>query len=256
MNVDDKFNQTQELLLGETDLRKYIQPIVQENSDMQKTLDKLKSDGLESEKYFVRELENKVISTKYKQIDLSFMEMDSEFNTQKNKIMLPKFTAYEFYGSNNYAIEFSKRNRGPGTDSKKLYISFQEFEGELELTKYWEKLLTNLGVKNFPNKDHRSITVLLNDKYNPQIDGTFKFSTQFIGLIPTEVKENVKQAQNYFDKKNIYLITETKPEEWNVEHITKDPLVVGMKNKRAYLIDHFDTTELEDLVKDTHTNLS
>ena len=55
-------------------------------------------------------------------------------------------------------------------------------------------------------------------------------------------------------KNDIYLIAETKPEELNVTSIRKgDPLVIGLiENKYAHLIDHFDCTPLENLVKDIY----
>ena len=198
----------------------------------------------------MRELENRLISMKYNLIDLSFLEMSSKVEIEKNEFIVPKFTAYEFYGSNNFKIGFRHLNKYA------IEIAWPLFDKKgPNLKKYLERMYKKEGFDLEDNGPHHS------SMRNPQCNFSFPLkedvilTANFTGLIPSEVKENVKKSLNYFGKKGIYLITETKPEQWNVKFITKDPLVIGMKNNQAYLIDHFNTTKLENLVKDTYTNL-
>ena len=65
------------------------------------------------------------------------------------------------------------------------------------------------------------------------------------GIIPIETKQRIKQAEQVFNE-DIYLIAETEPQNWNIKKYNKDPLVVGVNDKKCYFIDKFDTTILED----------
>ncbi len=53
-----------DLRLGDIDIGSYVKPISQEEANIEKMLSELKEANLESEKYFVRDLENRLISTK------------------------------------------------------------------------------------------------------------------------------------------------------------------------------------------------
>ena len=72
----------------------------------------------------------------------------------------------------------------------------------------------------------------------------------FNALIPQETKTKIKKARWDFSTYNLFFISETKPEEWNIEEgiKTMDPLVIGVKDDKCYLIDKFDTTPLEEYV--------
>jgi hypothetical protein len=72
----------------------------------------------------------------------------------------------------------------------------------------------------------------------------------FNGIIPERTRERIRVAAETFKKEDMYLIAEVKPEDWNVgDRITEDPLVVGVAGEKAHLIDHFETTPMEDYVR-------
>ncbi len=244
-----------DLRLGDIDIGSYVKPISQEEANIEKMLSELKEANLESEKYFVRDLENRLISTKYSPINLSFLEMSSKLKVNESKfkgeLTVPRFTVYDFYGSNEFSISFL------GDIPSTTTIKFPYFKN-LNLQKYFLKLYQNEGFD--VKKSHLSDSgIEINHKgkeRNSPYD-RIDIKTQFIGLIPSQIKENVNESKEYFDGNEIYLIMETRPEQWNVEFIANDPLIIGTKNDEAYLINHFNTTNLEnllkDLFKDNHT---
>jgi hypothetical protein len=70
---------------------------------------------------------------------------------------------------------------------------------------------------------------------------------EFTGIIPDDTQKKIRKAckSEMFDE--MYLIKEVPL--WNVEEVTKDPLIIGIKGEKAYIIDHFDCTDLESYVK-------
>lgn len=80
-------------------------------------------------------------------------------------------------------------------------------------------------------------------------DTDIQFAHKFIGLMPTKTKEKIKEVEKDFSK--IYLIKEC--ESWTSTVVTRDPIIVGMVGEQAYLIDHFDCTDMEKYVKDQFT---
>ncbi len=75
---------------------------------------------------------------------------------------------------------------------------------------------------------------------------------RFSGLIPEHIKQKIREARQDFGEK-IFIIAETHPSDWSLEESLPpprvDPLVVGIYNNVFYLIADFDTTELEQFVK-------
>jgi hypothetical protein len=78
------------------------------------------------------------------------------------------------------------------------------------------------------------------------------FSSEFKGMIPSTTKKKIEKATDEFARPDgtgydVYLIKECT--DWESKAITKDPLIVGVSGDQAYLIDHFDCTDLEKYVK-------
>lgn len=66
----------------------------------------------------------------------------------------------------------------------------------------------------------------------------------FSGLIPTDVKKDIIEANEIFDE--VFLVKEAK---WQIDIIEKDPLIIGMLDGEAYLVAHFDCTPFEYYAK-------
>jgi hypothetical protein len=81
----------------------------------------------------------------------------------------------------------------------------------------------------------------------------YVFSSSFYGILPEETKQEISEAREIIGK-NIFLITETTPSDWEMRRnpkprVVKDPLLVGVVGDKCYLIDHFDTTPVEDYAR-------
>ena len=76
----------------------------------------------------------------------------------------------------------------------------------------------------------------------------FNFTSQFYGFIPNDVREVIKKAKDYFDE--VYIVTEAEHKiELTTPNPTGDPLVIGILNKKAFLLDEFNCTPLENYAK-------
>lgn len=83
---------------------------------------------------------------------------------------------------------------------------------------------------------------------------TIKLSSRFVGIIPSDVKEKIRDAQSIFGE-NIFLIAEarwTKTATQPPPAIDRDPLVVGWDGADLWLIDVFDITPVEQAMINPH----
>jgi|SRR3989344_1223045 len=238
-------NETQTLMLGDVDIGQYVEiPNIadQRLENVKAKVKELKNNCLSSEIEIYNELCSEMISRDYPRIDLSFLEKSSQLKRDiaeriiKYKLpdlpTLPVFSVYPFYGSNKFSLELRSNNHTPNSSNEIPEIIKSKI---FKNCRYFGCITRSDGFQYFD--EHRYI-----------------FTSEFKGLIPQRVKEKVKRSLEHFNKNDIYLIAETKPEEWNVTSIRKgDPLVIGLiENKYAHLIDHFDCTPLENLVKDIY----
>jgi len=79
---------------------------------------------------------------------------------------------------------------------------------------------------------------------------TITLRANFAGFIPSQTRQMIRSLRpriwNRRGFSKICLVQEV--EEWNVAVVKADPLVVGIKNGVAYLVDRFDTTTFEEYV--------
>lgn len=88
--------------------------------------------------------------------------------------------------------------------------------------------------------------------FNFELDVSFRIQTKFNALIPTKVRKEIEEARKTFNK-SIYLIGEA--DKWTLKEEVKvtpvrpvDPLVIGVKGMKAFLISSFDLAPVEDMV--------
>ncbi len=81
-----------------------------------------------------------------------------------------------------------------------------------------------------------------------------QLSSDFFGIVPETTREKINKVKRLFSGREnlgIFLIKECP--KWNVQEVTTDPLIVGVIGHKAYLIDHFDCTDIEAWVKQEFT---
>ncbi len=185
-----------------------------------------------------RKRESDFVNTIYPAIDPSFLSLTNDLTkvvkrrvgedylvniltgvSEYEPIIVPKFSVYRVFGKNRFNIGHVGR----------LVINGLIFG---KLPSIFEKQF----FKNVVIPEYREIISFLNL------------------VVPSETKERIRDARKYFRRKDLFFISETKPEDWNVNRHTICPLVVGVKNERCYLIDKFDSTKLEDYVADEFTS--
>jgi len=252
---------TQSLMLGDVNIGQYVirsDITAKRLKDIKAKVAELKEDCRSSERILYNQLYSEMISAEYPQIDLSFLEKSSnkKIGTKINHkgflglekfikevyIKIPAFSVYPFYGINEFSIEIESYNVVEINNRKKILPI------EIE-----SRLLKSLGASEISIRSD-----VYGGRYyytNKPHNGNIQIKSEFNGLIPLKTKEKVKKSLEHFDEQNICIITETKPEKWGVgvvRQITRDPLIIGLIGDNANIIDHFDTTPLENLVKDTY----
>ena len=249
------------LMLGDADLSEYITAPLEGNekylNSIKKKIKKLKKRDISHEKRIVEMLENTYLDNIYPAIDLSFLSMSNKL--EGIDISVPRFSVYRFNGKNEFSIRFSNIYSYLDADlSYKSYLTVNLNSG----SKSYSGVILNNFAKLFENQGFtlESITRYDKDdkisllgkrkevkKYKVGSKKDLQITSKFNGIIPDSTIEKVKEAEKDFD--DIYIIAETKPKQWNIEYIETDPIVTGIKNNKASFISSFDTTPLEDLVK-------
>lgn len=261
-------NMTQILILGDVDIGEYVNrtSISEEQlSAVELKLEELKKSCLPSEEHIYRRLYSESISAEYPLLDLSFLGMSSvikrppvvkhrlfgEDIVKNTDIKVPTFSVYRFYGDNEFGMSFEQRS------NFRTYFSPEDFPSIID-----ENLLKSLEFGALPyhfeqgrftsaRYEFGDVPYGIREKYQG-----FEITSEFHGLTPERVKEKVKKSLEHFDKNKIFMVTETKPEHWNIrQRISSDPLVIGLIGDNCHLIDHFDTTPLEDLVRNNFLNI-
>ncbi len=161
----------------------------------------------------------------YKKIDMSFLSMS--YFDPKLKITVPRFAVYVLLSPEKYDVEEHK---------------FRHCQ--VSLTRAFHPRIKNrYDVDSNISRIYKSLYEAI---YSPiEFTQSIGLRSEFVGIIPTETKEKTLEAEHYFD--NINLVAEEK--HWQQFEIKADPLVVGIKGGRSYLIDHFDCTPIENFVK-------
>jgi len=195
---------------------------------------------------------------KYSEISLDFLSKRRPLSKKEKEAKLPL----------PFVPVFSCHQRRTSVDSLPLLFEKAKFgvgyRDESELKKGIIKV-ANLSTKSCDILDAAGIRVFskvliksktITDTYrHPKADTSRyinhnKYVTlehEFLGIIPEDTRKKINNAVESKDFDDIYLIKECT--EWNVSPITQDPLIIGVKGKKAYIIDHFDCTDIESYVK-------
>lgn len=169
---------------------------------------------------------------------------------------VPKFTIYPLYGKNSFTMLY-KGCVCHGT----CCMDSIAFENGQNLPSI---LFDNLSANFRPQPYFRRRKHLLSNGISLVGDvragchnrhpARAKIESRFNGVIPDKTKNKIRQARQYFKKRELYIIAETEVGDWNVNlrgevtRITKDPLIVGVKYDACFLIDWFNTTTLEEYI--------
>ncbi|MGV8152259.1 MAG: hypothetical protein ACP5OG_04190 [Candidatus Nanoarchaeia archaeon] len=176
------------------------------------------------------------ISRIFPEIDPSFLKMRHFLDHREMKVPLPIFVPYELEKTNKFEINFKLAE---SYSKGKLKLSFSSNNS---LANYYidSQILEGLDPKNYDNLK----------KYS---NHPLSLECEFKGIIPQKTKQRINQAKQVFDSSQVYselyLIAQTPLESWEEHRVIKDPLIIAKTNlQNSYLIDHFDTTLLEDYV--------
>jgi len=201
----------------------------------------------------------------YPKLDLSFLSSSQEVVLKEGKFALPRFSIYPLHNEQKFSVEIhawkiqSEKpwyKRGPAPDP--LYNADVNFSvpfifsnhliKSVEFSKhgnpkYWEH--RKQYQYNFHDMKIPADTIA---KYRVEKGYALSFSTSVQLLFPETAREEIEKAEKLFKQDELYFIAESKPEDWNVTRVLKDPLIVGVKGKTCHYIHKFMATELEKLV--------
>lgn len=79
----------------------------------------------------------------------------------------------------------------------------------------------------------------------------YSFTSKFKGIIPEDVRQTINYSKKLFGNR-IYLVAEA--DNWKGRKVdTEDPLVIGVRGNKCFLLDEFDCTKMEHYVKSEFT---
>lgn len=250
----------QSVVLGETCLDDYITIPREMDEDREQKIDSLIG-GLQYNALNVEKLPLKLLEIekeKFPLIDPSFLSMKSYAMYKGKKMRAPRFSLYKKSptGFERFSIELRFYQGGRITFFKNRWLpkNYFLFSARIRMKDIFViPLLLSIGLSS----QGEEIGILRKEKeedYCP-LDGyttNISLSNSFHGILPQETKNKIKSASKIFGD-DIYLISETRPEAWEATQITIDPLLVGVCDKRCFLIDHFHTTNIEEYVRKEFT---
>ncbi len=176
-------------------------------------------------------------SKKYKGIHNDASKGDIKFD-----LSLPKFAIYSL--SSPYCqltVELSYR----GWSDKNRY------EGRLCVVNFDKDNLELPDCLSGPFESSIQVNIRYNSG-NHFCKSAYNFTSVFMGIIPNKTRDRLKLVQDMFGK-DVYIIAEA--DNWDAQKVPlKDPLVVGVKGDTCFLIDSFDTTPLEEYVKENFSS--
>lgn len=266
--------ESQSLKLGNVEIGKYISesPLKlteERKKEMKKLISELEGKALNIEQVPLTLL--KIEREQYQTIDPSFLSMHNIIDHQGEKIYVPKFSVYKKNeeGFSDFSISFVNYQWGSFLEEPKVTIVINRESGNLLPRLFEEPLIKSTEFfSNFMEKEvredsggnrhHRmvmpsykkSITRELREKYKRICD--FELKSEFYGILPQEAKEKIEEVEPIF-KRELCLIAETRPEQWAVTKLIRDPLLVGFFKENCYLISHFNTTSIENYVRSEFT---
>lgn len=199
-------------------------------------------------------------SQQYPTIDSCFLSVENSIMYKGKEIQVPRFGVYgkSSKGFNPFSITFA---------INKKWIEFNENinlhqEENPDLPRLFSNFLIKaIGVSDYWNyKTYKRDDNLIKDYYKSVIKlsrevckkykqiGKFTITNEFCGILPQEIIEKMKKAEEIFGKQ-LYLIAEIMSEEWNNLNLRdKDVLLVGVCNDKCRLINYFHTTSIENYV--------
>lgn len=185
-----------------------------------------------------------IMEVGYKSLDPSFLSMHNRLKIKQGEINVPRFSVYSSSdeGFNSFSIIFDRGSSSTNFFGQDMRIIL----GAYNIPRiFGEQLVKGLGFT--PEHIDKYSGIPRKVAKNYPYPENLKLESSFHGLIPDSTKERIKRGKGIFEK-GLYLIAETKPEEWNVKYIAKDPIIVGVLENECYLIDHFLTTPIESYV--------
>lgn len=256
--------QTKKLTLGEICLDKYMSDKVGVEKEKIEEINKLienlggseANKALKTEKLPLELLLEQRAKYTYPRLDLSFLAASSIINYKNLDIKVPKFSVYELYGDNCFYL--SIMTWGVIRSRATVRIRKDE-EGNGNLPKIFNaQLLKSLEFSEYsdPKREYSYGDVHYSFNVPRQIKkkyiglGDIEFISQFHGVLPEKTKEKAAQAEKNFRREDLYLIAETKLEQWQNNEFVKDSLLIGLYNNKCYLIDYFNPVSIEDYVKE------
>ena len=157
-------------------------------------------------------------------MDLGLKKIDMSFLSMTNKDKSPAFAVYSL-------------------DNPRCYFTVRAFS-------IGDRMLSPINVCSVSSRIYKYYEqAMLKNRPRWFMLSRIDYEHRFYGLIPDTTKQKIEKCRNKFDE--IVIVAEAT--NWNVKKVQipkdRDPLVIGRKGDDFYLIDVFDITTAEDMVR-------
>jgi len=242
---------------------------LEQRQEARRKLEDLAKTGLGVERLPTQNLAQALANSFYARISPTFLDQgqignvfagNSEFSGKPNylQINIPKFGIYSLDNPNMELLLdkdiFSYYSFRVNSPSDLPRVLRQNLVFATEFGKDSRKDLWVHGEQVSWRQDPSFLGFCKKEKRFPkEIKYNYSLSSSFYGFIPQETKAELAEARMIFGK-SIFLVAETKSEDWTLQKtpkpkVVQDPLLIGVIQDKCYLIDHFDTTPVEDYAR-------
>lgn len=263
----------QALQLGDAELTEFLSEPVEVGTEQREHLDSLilmllrresHRELFSVEKATLRRLYAQKAQHTYPELDLSFLNMSNAVEYEGEEILLPRFSVYRLSdkkGSNEFSVSFRfDKSTDGGNSGWAVYLPDLPrifLTQILKSTDFYQNCEEHTRI-NHPHKGnllyHKffKVTKEIGKKYKSIIaagrERGITCTSTFQGIIPDETLVEVEEAEKIFGENGLFVITETKPKEWNIVDFSKDPLFVGLMDNKCFLVNSSYTTPMEKVI--------
>ena len=189
---------------------------------------------IESSDEHRKEISQAIRRLQQAKLDLLFPRLDPSFMTWRHKDGWPSLAIFSLESP---SCEFVHEPEGP----------FSIMRSEHDMSRYWPERFKEKYYADVYQKLER----LAREEYAPDhLRGCARISAKFSGILPEKTKDKLEGLKEHFGKQ-MFVVREAP--EWEVDTwavpLNFDPLLVGVYGEGFWLLDDFDLTPLERIIK-------
>jgi hypothetical protein len=228
------------------------------NPDKQKKLENKMKEARETKTYLLSQIQGMAYDLlllqkaryTYPGLHTGFMSIPNNIKINDTTITLPRFSVYT---PAELEMEISVKIIDYASCPKKIKVSFEQPRRiPRVIANYLIKSIDLFSHADMYDEDKQayefsSIDKHLFKKYDriSYRNNSITFSSMFSCFVRKNTQEKLIKAKEIFENENMFIISETRPDEWNKKRVVSEGAFIGVLLDQCFLIDHFKTEPIE-----------